>query len=188
MTKSNISTRQENCNINHSESMQAQAGSVVLILIADGVDMDSVVALRAVLRNAGVTTLLTSPLVKIYKSAQETPILIEKILPTDDLCEFDAVFIAGIKGVQRAVLNKNVMPFVRNCYKSGKVLAALDLDVPLILELLATDCDKKTAGFPDDFKSSRIIQYQGNGEQFFKSFLAAIFQNKASHSQSSPNH
>ena len=136
--------------------------SLVLILVTDGADLDAIVAVRAVLRKAGITALLTAPSANILRSAQECPILIDKILPTEGSCPFDAIFIPEVKGAQHHHLNNEVILFIKNAYKNGKVIATVDTEIILALQ------SSQNLGLENNkFFHEQVINYHENDDRFF---------------------
>lgn len=155
--------------VSANKELNNLVASVVLILVTDGADLDAIVAVRAVLRKAGITALLTAPSANLLRSAQECPIIIDKILPTEGSCLFDAIFIPEVKGVHHHRLNDETILFIKNAYQNGKVIATVDPEIILALQssqTLALDNHK--------FFDAQIINYRENGDQFFKRFVNAI--------------
>lgn len=157
---------------NQSDSASFRAAEkTIAILVTDGVDIDAVIAFRAVVKNAGMTTKVISAYSKIIKSAQNTYLVADLLLTHDDSLQFDAVFIPGNKETPMLSLEKDIVLFLKNAYEKGKIIATTNEGEILIKTALQSLDDSQVI-----IHHENVINYSENSHQFFKKFVHLIQQ------------
>jgi len=152
------------------------SGCIISILVADGVDIDAIVAVRAALKDSGVSTRVVASHAGAIKSTQGIPVVVDCQLPIDDSLRCDAVFIPGGKAIERMCSNKDALTFIRNAYKHGKVLASSDGGEKLIIKAA------QSASLPNGtFIGEGVVNHSDNDPHFFKRLATAIAQRHLLH-------
>jgi len=145
------------------------AGSIISILVADGVDLDDIVAVRAALRESGVSTRIVASHAGAIKSVQGIPVATSCSFPVDDSLPCDAVFIPGGRSIESMCSNKDVLNFILKAYKAGKVLASSDGGEKLIIKAA------QSANLPNGtFIGEGIVNHSDNDPNFFRRLIDAI--------------
>jgi len=144
-------------------------GSIISILVADGVDLDDIVAVRSALKESGVSTRIVASHAGAIKSVQGIPVATSCSLPVDDSLACDAVFIPGGRAIERMCNNKDVLHFILKAYKAGKVLASSDGGEKLIIKAA------QSANLPNGtFIGEGVVNHSDNDPDFFKRLADAI--------------
>lgn len=145
------------------------SGCIISILVADGVDIDAIVAVRMALKESGVSTLIVASHAGAIKSAQGIPIVTDCSLPLDESLPCDAVFIPGGNAIERLCHNENALYFVRKAYKTGKVIASSDGGEKLVIKAA------QSANLPNGaFIGEGVVNHTDNDPYFFRRLADAI--------------
>ena len=146
-------------------------GCNMIILVASGVDLDAIVAVRSTLKESGITTLVVASHPGAIKSAQGIPVVVDCSLPLDESLQFDAVFIPGGTGVERLSADENALMFIRKAYKNGKVISSSDGGERLVIK------SAQSAQLPNGaFIGEGVINHSDNDTHFFRRLIDAIAQ------------
>lgn len=105
----------------------------VAILVADGVDGDSVSAAQAALRAAGATVHLIAPRLGAVKPAKGKPFDASGTLENSAPVLFDGLVLPdGAAGVSALGSHAEVMDFISNQYRHGKTILAIGASKALL--------------------------------------------------------
>jgi len=141
----------------------------IAILASDGVDLDAILAVRNALKDSGISSLIVGCHLGAVKSAQGVNIEVESLLSVDDSVKYDGVFIPGGNGIDRLCNDENTIAFVRNAYKSGKLVASSEGGEKLVIKAA------QSANMPNGaFVGEGVISQSDNDSHFLKRFLEAI--------------
>ncbi|MGZ8252142.1 MAG: DJ-1/PfpI family protein [Methylophilaceae bacterium] len=147
------------------------SGCIISILVADGVDIDAIVAVRMALKESGVSTRIVASHPGAIKSAQGIPIVTDCSLRLDESLRCDAVFIPGGNAIDRLCHDENALYFVRKAYKTGKVLASSDGGERVIIKAA------QSANLPNGtFTGQGVVNHSDNDPHFFRRLAAAMAQ------------
>ncbi len=147
----------------------------IAILVTDGVDVDAVIAFRAVIKNVGMIADVISPCSKIIKSAQNTYLVVDQLLTNDDALQFDAVVIPGNKEKPMPALEKDILLFLESAYKEGKIIASTNEG-----EIVIKTALQSLENSQEIIHHENVINYSENSHQFFKKFIDVIQQSTVS--------
>ncbi len=105
----------------------------VAILVADGVDGDSIAATRAALRAAGATVHLIAPRLGVVQPSKGEPFDATGTLENSAPVLFDGVVLPdGAGGVKVLASHFEVMDFISSQYRHGKTLLAIGVSKALL--------------------------------------------------------
>lgn len=145
------------------------AAIIVVILVADGVDIDAIVAMRAALKSPAYTTLVIAAHHGAIKSAQGIPIVVDCSFPLHEGMQFDALFIPGGTGIERLCANQEVLLFIQQAYKNSKIIASSDGGERVVIK------SAQFARLPNGaFIGEGVINHTDNDRYFFQRFIHAL--------------
>ena len=173
--KSDVETNTPNQTLTASN---CTAAKTIAILVTDGVDIDAVIAFRAVVKNVGMKAIVISLYTKIIKSAQNTFLVADYLLTDEDSLQFDAVFIPGNKETPMLSLEKNILLFLEDAYNKGKIIASTNEG-----EILIKTALQSLDNAQEIIHHENVINYSENSHQFFKKFIHLI--QESSHPETS---
>ena len=147
----------------HSKSLR------IAILATDGVDSDTLLAVRSALRDRGISSLIIGCRHGALRSAQGTHIEIDQMLADEDCAKYDGVFIPGGCGIDLLCEDKTTINFVLDSYKNGKIVASSVGGEKLVIKAA------QTAKMPNGaFVGEGVISQSDNDSHFMKRFLVAL--------------
>jgi len=145
------------------------AGSIVIILTTDGVDIDSVVAVRLALKDIVAKVGVAAPNPDEITSSQGLPIMVDYPLPLNEAFEFDAVFVPQSLGIDALCSDSQALKFIQNAYEAQKVIACSGNG----FELIQTAASLNES--PDrELMLKSVINYSNIGNDFFQLLVDAL--------------
>jgi catalase len=142
----------------------------VAILVADGVDGQSVTAARVALRAAGATGHLIAPRLGMVKPANGEPFEASRTLENAPAVLFDGLVLPdGAAGVKTLGSHVEVLDFISNQYRHGKSILAIGGSQALLERSGAPF--KLASGDPDP---GIVLATAGKAERALADFIAAL--------------
>jgi len=150
---------------------------VIAILAADGVNADSLLAMRDALIAAGAKADIIAPKLGVITAEDDTTIEVNQSLLTAASVCYDAVYVpGGSNSVATLEAEPDAVHFLNEAYKHCKAIAA-DADARQVLE--ATYFRKK---LPKDSDKETVLEegvvVGGNTDTLSGKFIAAIAQHR----------
>lgn len=140
----------------------------VAILAADGVDDDSINAMKKALEAAGAQTKIIAPHLGFIETANGKHIKADQSFLTSASVLFDAVYVAG--GAKSAAIlqgEPDAVHFVNEAYKHCKAIAATGAGAKLI-EISVVGAKLQSEGKPSEKSSEAGVLIDGNPNEFIK--------------------
>jgi catalase len=149
----------------------------IAILVANGVDGVSLVALHAALADAGAVPRFVGPRLGSFKTADGDTIEADASMENSPAVLFDALVLPdGEAGVQALATDGHTMEFVTNQYRHCKAILALGASSAL-LEKAGVSLDDVDAG---------ILLAGGRDKSVAKKFIAAVAKHRFPERESDP--
>jgi catalase len=137
----------------------------VAILVADGVEVDSVALLRQALEGEGVVVKLVGPRIGAIARVQPPGLMADASLETEPAVLFDGMIVAGgERCVQVLMDDGRALEFVRDQFRHCKTILAIG-DAHRLLAL---------AGLPLDYEDSGLLRVKDIDEATPFRFIAAL--------------
>jgi catalase len=149
----------------------------VAILVADGVNTDSVTTMQTALQSYGAVPSIIAPKLGTVIGEDNTVIQVNESLFTTASVLYDAVYIpGGINSVATLEADPDAVHFINEAYRHCKAIAA-DQDAVQVLQ--ATYFGRK---LPNDASTETVLQegliISANKSNTVKQFIAAIKQHR----------
>ena len=162
--------------ITDSNQKNAIAGRTVAVLLASSVNAGIIDVLRKALQASGASLKLLAPKLGEIESKEGLLIKIDHSLPTVSSVLFDAVFIPGGQAsVDALCADANAVLFVKEAYKHGKAIAAID-EGALLVAKAAHSAGAKSGVFQG--AGVIIMSDDATGKDTVENFIAAIGQHR----------
>ena len=152
-------------------------GRKIGFLVADGVDVLAIEAMRNALEAGGATVKIIAPKSGEISNSKNQRMAVDHSLPTVGSVLFDALYVPGGQSAETLCNNAHAVLFIKEAYKHGKAIAASGEGATLITKAA------HSAGAPNgEFAGPGVFIAKGklaNGA-FTQTFLAGIAQHRFS--------
>jgi catalase len=153
-------------------------GRKVAILAANGVDAEQIMAIKEVLKQAGVQAEIVSKFKGTIDSADGQEIMVDKTFLTSASVLFDAIYVpGGSQSLETLKMQGDAVHFINEAFKHCKPIAAIAEGV----ELLKTSDIKGVKLSDSSLQNDRgVVTAKTPSElnEFAKSFIDAIAQHR----------
>jgi catalase len=147
---------------------------VVAVLVADGVDDDSLMKMKNALEKAGAMVKVVAPHLGMVKTAGGQEVMAEKSFLTAASVLFDAVYVpSGIDSVMKLKDIPKVIHFINEAYTHCKAIAANGDGIDLLKETAAGQKETEGEKKHEDALTQGVIL-----DQEPEAFINAIAQHR----------
>ncbi|MEJ1238099.1 catalase [Chryseolinea sp. T2] len=147
----------------------------IAVLAADGVNGNSLSALRQAIRKAGGSTVIIAPHLGAIKTDGGEAISVDESFLTAASVLYDAVYVpGGTKSVDALTQESNAIHFLNQAYKHCKVIAAESDTLPVLQQTYFAE--GLSSG--DKLKSDEGVLLGTNPSKLSKLFIAAAGQHR----------